>query len=229
MSPRPKKTPTAPAPQAKVFRRKRAAPQPTPRDASAPDYSHTPLDAIPLTGLPPRALIAPNFRMYELTKSDLAARLGIDNGFTSEAHLRAAIHLARQVLQPIRDAFGSFSPNSVYRSQKLERALKNKPASWLSTSQHAKGEACDIEIVANRRWMGARPPGGIRPDHLRVLRPGQGAELRLGAHFAQAAGCRRQPQAVPELRARQDERPAGLRERPDGDGLSCCERLKTHR
>jgi len=148
MSPRPKKTPTAPAPQAKVFRRKRAAPQPTPRDASAPDYSHTPLDAIPLTGLPPRALIAPNFRMYELTKSDLAARLGIDNGFTSEAHLRAAIHLARQVLQPIRDAFGSFSPNSVYRSQKLERALKNKPASWLSTSQHAKGEACDIEIVA---------------------------------------------------------------------------------
>ena len=148
MSPRPKKTPTAPAPQAKVFRRKRAAPQPTPRDASAPDYSHTPLDAIPLTGLPPRALIAPNFRVYELTKSDLAARLGIDNGFTSEAHLRAAIHLARQVLQPIRDAFGSFSPNSVYRSQKLERALKNKPASWLSTSQHAKGEACDIEIVA---------------------------------------------------------------------------------
>ena len=148
MSPRPKKTPTAPAPQAKVFRRKRAAPQPTPRDASAPDYSHTPLDAIPLTGLPPRALIAPNFRMYELTKSDLAARLGIDNGFTSEAHLRAAIHLARQVLQPIRDAFGSFSPNSVYRSQKLERALKNKPASWLSTRQHAKGEACDIEIVA---------------------------------------------------------------------------------
>ena len=145
MSPRPKKTPTAPAPQAKVFRRKRAAPQPTPSDASAPDYSHTPLDAIPLTGLPPRALIAPNFRMYELTKSDLAARLGIDNGFASEAHLRAAIHLARQVLQPIRDAFGSFSPNSVYRSQKLERALKNKPASWLSTSQHAKGEACDIE------------------------------------------------------------------------------------
>ena len=52
------------------------------------------------------------------------------------------------MLQPIRDAFGSFSPNSVYRSQHLERALKNKPASWLSTRQHAKGEACDIEIVA---------------------------------------------------------------------------------
>lgn len=148
MSPRPKKSPAAPEAQAKVFRRKRAAPQPVARDAGAPDYSRTPLDAIPLAGLPPRALIAPNFRMYELSKSDLAARLGIDNGFTSEAELRAAIHLARNVLQPIRDAFGSFSPNSVYRSQRLERALKNKPASWLSTSQHAKGQACDIEIVA---------------------------------------------------------------------------------
>lgn len=121
MSPRPKKAPAAAAPKGRP---------------------------IPLAGLPPRALIAPNFRLYELSKSDLAARLGIDNGFASEAHLRAAIHLARQVLQPIRDAFGSFSPNSVYRSQHLERALKNKPASWLSTSQHAKGEACDIEIVA---------------------------------------------------------------------------------
>ena len=120
------------------------------RDASAPDYSRTPLDEIPLAALPPRALIAPNFRMYELTKSDLAARLGIDNGFDSEAHLRAAIHLARHVLQPIRDAFGPYSPNSVYRNQRLERALKNKPASWLSTSQHAKGEACDIEIVAKQ-------------------------------------------------------------------------------
>jgi hypothetical protein len=147
MSPRPNKNPSASEPQAKVFPRKRAAPQPVARDASAPDYSRTPLDQIPLVGLPPRALIAPNFRLYELTKSDLAARLGIDNGFAGEAELRAAIHLARHVLQPIRDAFGSFSPNSVYRSQRLERALKNKPASWLSTSQHAKGEACDIEIV----------------------------------------------------------------------------------
>ena len=25
--------------------------------------------------------------------------------------------------------------------------LKNKPTTWLSTSQHARGEACDIEIV----------------------------------------------------------------------------------
>jgi hypothetical protein len=112
-----------------------------------PDLSQTPVNEIPLTNLDPRTLIAPNFRAYELTQSELAARRGIPNSFASEQHLRAAIHLARQVLQPVRAAFGSFTPNSVYRCQTLERALKNKPATWVSTSQHAVGEACDLEIV----------------------------------------------------------------------------------
>ena len=115
--------------------------------ADPPDLSATPLEEISLAGLEPRALVAPNFRVYELTRSELASRRGIPNGFASEAELHAAIHLARHVLQPVRDAFGSFTPNSVYRGQALERALKNKPATWLSTSQHATGEACDIEIV----------------------------------------------------------------------------------
>ena len=120
---------------------------PAARAVTEPDLSATPLEQISFNDLNPRALIAPNFRVYELSKSDLASRRGIDNGFASEPQLHAAIHLARHVLQPIRDAFGSFTPNSVYRSQALERVLKNKPATWLSTSQHAKGEACDIEIV----------------------------------------------------------------------------------
>ena len=132
-------TQTAPPPQP------RASPRASP--ISAPDLSGTPPEKISLAGLDPRTLISPNFRAYELTKSDLALRRGIANGFTSDDHLRAAINLARNVLQPIRDKFGSFTPNSVYRSQALERALKNKPATWQSTSQHARGEACDIEIV----------------------------------------------------------------------------------
>jgi len=145
----------AAAPIPRVFRRKRAAPQATATtltravtgDPTAPDLSQLPLAQITLASLPPRALIAPNFRAYELTQSELATRRGIANGFESEQHLRSAIHLARQVLQPVRDALGAFTPNSVYRSQALERALKNKPATWLSTSQHTRGEACDIEIV----------------------------------------------------------------------------------
>jgi len=123
--------------------------QAAPRNAPAapPDLSTTPLEGITLAGLEPRALVAPNFRAYELTRSDLASRRNIDNGFQNDAELRAAVNLARHVLQPVRDAFGPFTPNSVYRGQLLERALKNKPSTWLSTSQHARGEACDIEIV----------------------------------------------------------------------------------
>lgn len=146
MSPRQTKAPAAAPKAGKAVRRSGTTRSATAHDA-APDYSKTPIEQIPFD-LPPRALISPNFRAYELTRSDLADRLGIDNGFASLQELHAAIHLARQVLQPVRAAFGSFSPNSVYRSQHLERALKNKPSTWLTTSQHARGEACDIEIVA---------------------------------------------------------------------------------
>ena len=101
-----------------------------------------------------------NFRFYELYKSDVAERLRIDNRILSDRAVRAAIHLCRRVLQPLRDEFGRFSPNSVYRCQALERALKKKPASWRSTSQHTVGEACDIEIpgmptLELARWASA--------------------------------------------------------------------------
>ena len=147
MSPRPAKSKTKAGRGERTATRRRAAPATARTPPAAPDLSATPLAEIRLAGLDPRALIAPNFRVYELTRSELASRRGIANGFASEGELHAAIHLARHVLQPVRDAFGSFTPNSVYRGQALERALKNKPATWLSTSQHATGEACDIEIV----------------------------------------------------------------------------------
>ncbi|MDH5339754.1 MAG: D-Ala-D-Ala carboxypeptidase family metallohydrolase [Rubrivivax sp.] len=112
------------------------------------DFTTTPLAALHCDGLDPMARIAPNFRLYELTVSETAARRQIDNRFKSDAELRAAVHLARAVLQPIRDQFGRFQPNSVYRSQELERALKNRPTTWISTSQHTEGRACDVEIPA---------------------------------------------------------------------------------
>lgn len=110
------------------------------------DLSTAPLEEINLADLTPLDLIAPNFRAYELTKSETASRLGISNAFPGNAELRAAVYLARQVLQPIRDAFGGFTPNSVFRGQSLERAMKNKPTGWISTSQHTQGCACDVEI-----------------------------------------------------------------------------------
>ena len=50
MSPRPKKTPAAAAPKGRPIRRSQPRAVAAPRDASAPDYSRTPLDAIPLAG-----------------------------------------------------------------------------------------------------------------------------------------------------------------------------------
>jgi hypothetical protein len=111
------------------------------------DLSSAALDTLRLADLDPQDLVAPNFRLYELTRSEIASRLGIDNAFPGDTELRAAVHLARNVLQVLRGAFGSFTPNSVFRSQALERALKQRPAGWISTSQHTQGWACDVEIV----------------------------------------------------------------------------------
>jgi Peptidase M15 len=114
---------------------------------SGRDLTTTPLARLRVADLDPQDRIAPNFRFYELSVSELADRRGIDNRIRNDAVLRAAVHLARSVLQPIRDAFGGYTPNSVYRSQALECALKARPAGWISTSQHTEGRACDVEIV----------------------------------------------------------------------------------
>ena len=101
------------------------------KDAGS-DRCKDPLDSFQVATAHPRDLVAPNFRVYELTRSDLAIRQGIDNGFETDAQLRAAVHLAREVLQPLRDAFGSFTPNSVFRGQRLARGLERKPSGWIS-------------------------------------------------------------------------------------------------
>lgn len=72
----------------------------------------------------PSDQVSQYLKFYELTASETAERLAIDNRFSRVAEVRAAVHLCRNVLQPIRDKFGRFTPNSVFRSQELERALK---------------------------------------------------------------------------------------------------------
>lgn len=111
------------------------------------DLSSTPWNEFP-TDAAPNDLVSKNFQLYELTKSDIASRLGIPNNFASVVELRCAVYLCRNVMQPLREKFGRYTPNSVYRSQALERTIKDKPADWLSTSQHIKGQACDIEVLS---------------------------------------------------------------------------------
>lgn len=128
------------------------------------DLSAAPLATLRVADLEPDDRIAPNFRLYELSLSQTAARCGIDNRLPDDATLRAAVHPTRAVLQPLRAQFGSFTPNSVFRSQALERALKKRPSHWISTSQHTQGRACDITIVAVptlelARWAADHIPG----------------------------------------------------------------------
>ena len=131
--------------------------------------SKTALKNLDLAKMDPRDQIAPNFRYYELTRSELAGRRGIDNSFSSDLEMRAAVYLARNVLQLIRNEFGSFSPNSVFRSQALERCLKRRPASWISTSMHTRGGACDVEIVGVSTMNLAEWSANNLPDYDQII------------------------------------------------------------
>ena len=90
--------------------------------------------------------LSANFSLKELTKSDTATRLGIDNTPDEEA-LDNLKTLCDKVLQPVREHFGkSVTVNSAYRSPESNAAVGGS-----KTSDHCKGMAADIEIagVAN--------------------------------------------------------------------------------
>ena len=88
------------------------------------------------------AQLSKNFSLRELTRSDTAIRLGIDN-VPNEEQIINLTHLAIHILQPVRDEFGSTTVNSGLRVLKLNRALKSS-----DSSQHVNGQAGDIECAA---------------------------------------------------------------------------------
>jgi hypothetical protein len=91
--------------------------------------------------------LSKSFTLNELTKSQEALRLGIDNT-PSEEHILNLKILCDNILQPIRDFYGlPVSVSSGYRSPELCEAIGSS-----RTSQHARGEAADFEIfgVANK-------------------------------------------------------------------------------
>ena len=86
--------------------------------------------------------LSANFTLKELTKSDTATRLGLDNTPDDEA-LENLKTLCEKVLQPVRDHFGkSVTINSGYRSPESNAAVGGS-----KTSDHCKGQAADIEIA----------------------------------------------------------------------------------
>lgn len=79
--------------------------------------------------------------MEELINSQTAKRLGIDNT-PNEEEREALIRLAKEILQPIRDAWRSpIIVNSAFRSEKVNKAVGGS-----KTSQHMKGEAADLSV-----------------------------------------------------------------------------------
>ena len=127
------------------------------------DHSGTRLADLRRADLAPQDHIATNFRVYELDRSEVAARLEIDTRLPDDQTLQAAVRLAREVMQPIRSAHDRFSPLSVYRSQALERVLKKRPPDWISLSPHTRGDACDLRIpglatLELAQWAAAHLP-----------------------------------------------------------------------
>ena len=91
--------------------------------------------------------LSKNFTLNELTKSQEAIRLGINNT-PSDEHILNLKTLCANILQPIRDFYQMpVSVSSGYRSPELCKAIGSS-----STSQHARGEAVDFEVfnIANK-------------------------------------------------------------------------------
>jgi zinc D-Ala-D-Ala carboxypeptidase len=86
-------------------------------------------------------MLSEYFSLNEMTRSQTASRLGIDNT-PGDSEVESLRFLCVNVLDPIRKHFGvPFSPSSGYRCEELNKAIGSSP-----NSQHCKGEAADIEI-----------------------------------------------------------------------------------
>lgn len=84
--------------------------------------------------------VSANFRYSEFTKSDTATRLHINNAIRDWDVRDNIKALVEDILQPLRDAWGGpLFINSGYRCPEL-----NKAVGGVATSQHTKGQACDV-------------------------------------------------------------------------------------
>ena len=82
-----------------------------------------------------------NFTLKELTRSNTALRLGIDNDPSKEGILKLTL-LATSLLQPLRNVVGSLRITSGYRSAQLSEVIGSS-----SNSQHCRYEAVDMQYV----------------------------------------------------------------------------------
>jgi len=86
--------------------------------------------------------LSKHFKLLEFTKSQTAARLGIDNTPPEEV-IPKLTFLCSQILEPLREKIDKpIIITSGYRSVELCEAIGSN-----ANSQHCKGEAVDIEAL----------------------------------------------------------------------------------
>jgi len=84
--------------------------------------------------------LSEHLTLAEVTKSQTATRLGIDNTPTID-HMESLRAVAKKVFEPIRNRFGvPIAVTSGYRSKGLNEAIRGS-----RSSQHCKGQALDID------------------------------------------------------------------------------------
>tara|TARA_R100001463_G_scaffold70837_4_gene124518 strand:+ start:94 stop:591 length:498 start_codon:yes stop_codon:yes gene_type:complete len=89
--------------------------------------------------------LSKNFTLHELTHSNTALRLGIDNTPTKDGIHKLTI-LANSILQPIRNSLGPLRITSAFRSESVNVAIGGS-----SNSQHCRYEAVDCQFYKNSK------------------------------------------------------------------------------
>ena len=87
--------------------------------------------------------LSKHFKLEEMTKSMTATRKNIDNS-PGAGDIKNLENVCYEILEPVRAHFDrAVTVTSGYRSEELCEAIGSK-----KTSQHAKGQAVDLEIMS---------------------------------------------------------------------------------
>lgn len=89
-----------------------------------------------------RIKLSPNFYLDEFTRSQTAARHGIDMSVTPGGVFYSNLRLlCKQLLQPIRNELGPVNISSGYRPPALNKLIRGS-----ASSQHCNGKAADFTV-----------------------------------------------------------------------------------
>lgn len=91
--------------------------------------------------------LSKHFTLREMTRSQTATRLGIDNMPTDE-HIENLIALCENILEPVREYYNvPVRISSGYRSSELNKAIGGS-----RKSQHSNGMAADFEVGGHSNY-----------------------------------------------------------------------------